>query len=240
MAIGVSLGVMGWQSQASAVDTIRLRYNSAETTVSLAELAQFAQTGNVPPQLQSFFQASQQVPQSVSRLLTAQVRVPENFRPQFLTSSTGEFVLIQLDKLIQSSGGVTALRTAVEQSIADDRNVSLLELLERYPESTVTVDLTDLSRTYDQVSAFVERILPALEVAKEYLRDLICTCPRPNSAAPAPNSGSSPRSSLSGATAVAATCPGATSAALPTATPALPVASGQAVSRPAVSPTATP
>ncbi|MEO0375974.1 MAG: alpha/beta hydrolase, partial [Cyanobacteria bacterium P01_A01_bin.17] len=111
------------------------------------------------------------------------------FVENFLQSKNGEFLFLQLDKAISSSSGRTeadleALKSAVLESI-DDRQVSFLEIIDRHPMDTIRVDLTNLEGTYNDVSGFVERVLPALEVAKGVLQDIVCDCDSAQSASSA-------------------------------------------------------
>jgi hypothetical protein len=200
LGIGASLF---FSNSASAVETITFKYYSptstspSEVTLSLNEIKQFVQSGELRQQVRDFFNINRQDPGPIQRVMTEQIRVPENFGQNFLNSSAGEFVLIQLQKFIQSSNGATDLRSALRDSIQDDRNISLLEVIEKYPEPQVTVDITSLVKAYGDVSTFVDRILPALEVAKEYLQGIICDCKQ--SAAPAaPAQANSPQSSIQG------------------------------------------
>jgi hypothetical protein len=217
---------------ASAVESITLKYYGSdpsvpsETTVTLNEIKQFVESGELQQQLQEFLDVNLQEPGPIQRAMTARIRVPDDIGQDFLESSTGEFVLLQLRKLIQDSEDLTDLRTALRTSIEDDRYISILEVIENYPQSNITLDITGLVTAYNDVSAFVERILPALEVAKGYLQDIVCDCEQvtptatldsPQSNGPQSNGPQSnaPKSQLVPSTAV--NCPDARTAATPPA-----------------------
>lgn len=143
-----------------------------------------------PQQLLDFFQATGQQADAVRNLLGEQITL--GTRPErFLETSTGQFVLLQLDRLIAGSDRRTqleALRTTVQRTLSNDNRLSILELLENYPESTVTVDLNGLETIYNRISGFVNRVEPALEAVRSFLQDLICDCPQETSSVP-PQSG---------------------------------------------------
>ena len=132
--------------------------------------------------MREFFNINRQDPRPLQEVLTEQIRVPSNLEANFVDSSVGRFVVTQLEKFVQSSNTAQNLQASLRESIQDDRNLSLLELIENFPTESVTLDITELVQTYNNVSSFVDRVLPALEVAREYLQDLICECEQPAAA----------------------------------------------------------
>ena len=52
-------------------------------------------------------------------------------------------------------------------------------MIEIYPQKEVRVNVTSLEKTYNTVNGIVEDVLPALEVAKTYVQDLVCDCDEP-------------------------------------------------------------
>lgn len=184
---GVCMGglILGASSSAIAAEQVLLRYQGAQITISTRELTSFTETGILPDVLQGFLGAD--VPNAVQALLSREIRVPA-FVDKFLGSSTGEFVLNQLDQSIGSPSGRTgksllSLKSAFSNAASDDR-ISVIELVDRYPQNTVRVDLGNLEGTYNRVANFVENVQPALEVAKGFLSDIICNCNNTASATP--------------------------------------------------------
>lgn len=194
--LGVVGGVLTFSGRANAVETVKLVYETNSAVVSLNDIRQFAETGQPPAQIEQFLLDNGQPAEIVARLLTEQITLSENLRERLRTkleeSSIGQFVLYEIDKIVQGSGDITALKNALDRTM-EDRTISVLELLENYTDADqVTVNLVGLRQTYTDVKAFVERVIPALEVAKEYLQDLICKCETPSS--PDTNTPSSPQS----------------------------------------------
>lgn len=187
-----SAAVMGaplFGTEAQAAENIFVRYKETEVNVTRRELDTFTETGEIPASLQTLLNTEAELPAAVRTILSDQITVPK-FLKNFLEGSNGEFLLFKLDQVISSTEGRTerglnALKTAVLDSIADDR-VSFIEIIDKHPQNTIRVDITSLEGTYNDVSGFVERILPALEVAKGVLSDFICDC---NTAQAAPKSG---------------------------------------------------
>lgn len=210
LLLSAGASVLCFNGRASAIETITFKYRSPETgqysqvDITLNEIEEFANTGTLPTNVQQFFDLNTQSAPRVREVLTTEIRIPGDVLSdarKFIDSSTGEFVVLELDKLIQGSSDLQDLRAALRESIADDRNISILEVLKNYSGDSVTLDLTGLVRAYTDVKAFVERILPALEVAKQYLQDIICDCPQPTG-----ESSSSPQSALPDGTSYASNC----------------------------------
>ncbi|MBW4659816.1 MAG: alpha/beta hydrolase [Drouetiella hepatica Uher 2000/2452] len=189
-ALLLSTGSIFVANSAQAVETIQLRYYGSdpsvpsEVTLSLDEIKQFVQSGELRQEAREFFNINQQDPAPIQQILTEQIQVPSNFGQDFVDSSIGRFVVLQLEKLIQGSNASPNLRAAIQGSIQDDRNISLLEIIEKYPADRVSVNVTSLVGIYGDISSFVGRVLPALEVAKEYLQDIICDCEQPAAGEP--------------------------------------------------------
>lgn len=170
-------------TSAHAADRIILTYQDVQATVPISSIANFANTGEVSGDLQELFQKYPRIQQVIRDLLTKQIRISPSFVERTLKSSTGEFVLIQLEKLINTSNAgdeIELIRNTLLSAYQDDNAFSLLEIVEKFPINDIRVDLTSLERVYTDVSTFVERIQPALEVAKEFLQNYICDCKNAN------------------------------------------------------------
>lgn len=174
-AIGIPL--MGTSAQAA--ESILVRYQESEVNVTRSELNTFTETGELPPSLRTLLDTEAELPGTVATILSEQITVPK-FLKNFISGSNGEFLLFKLDQVISSADGRTerglnSLKLAVLDAIEDDR-VSFMEIIDKHPQNTIRVDVTSLEGTYNDVSGFVQRILPALEVAQGVLSDFICDC----------------------------------------------------------------
>ena len=213
IGLGIAGGVLALGGRAGAVETVKLVYETADVVVSLDDIREFAETGQPPAQIEQFLLDNGQPAEVIAQLLTEEITLSENLRQRLRArlqeSSIGQFVLYEIDKIVQGSGDLTALKNALDRTM-EDRTISILEVLENYTDADqVTVNLVGLRRTYTDVKAFVERVIPALEVAKEYLQEAICECETPSQTEDTP---ASPQSqSLDQGTPVAieptSTCP---------------------------------
>lgn len=180
--MGAGIGVFGMVGNASAAETVLLRFDETQVTVSIQEVEEFAESGTISGDLQEFFQKYPEIQEESQDILGEQITVTEAFIERTLSGSTGEFVLIQLRKLLSNPSGdsdIESLRTTLIDAYEDDNRFSVLELLQKYPEEEIYVDLRGLQQVYGDVVTFVERIQPILETAREYLQDLVCDCPTP-------------------------------------------------------------
>ncbi|GEM_PF-4990286 len=180
IALGLGSALVLGAGEAHAADEVILIYNEQTFNISASEIRQFAETGEVPDDLQTFFDDVDQVPEFIKDILVDDIRIPRVVE-EFLESPTGEFVLIQLDQVISNpatSGDLASIRTAVSDA-GSDRSISVLELLDSYPTEEVSLNISDLEDVYFEVSNFVERIEPAIATAVEFLQGVVCDCEEP-------------------------------------------------------------
>ena len=166
-------------TNAHATDIVDIKYKETEISIKTKELKKFANTGEIPPRLQKFFNDTEQVPEFLSSLLTQEIYISRSLINDILDSPTGEFFLLKLNQTIDNSAStedLEAVKQTVIKAYNDDRELSILELLSEYPKRRLKVDLTSLESTYNDANQFSEKILPAWEVAKSFLEDVVCDC----------------------------------------------------------------
>jgi hypothetical protein len=189
--LGVSAGLFGFASSAAAIETIIFRYNATEVTITLDELERFAAGADIQ-KLTELLQdrvtetqnAAGSTVQLVRDALVQQIRISDSFRADvtsFLDGSTGEFLLMQLERVLSGAtpgarGDLDDLQKSVEASIDDDGYISALEVAKRYPQQTVRINASGLTGTVNDVALFLEKIEPVLQSLRSVLEDLICDC----------------------------------------------------------------
>lgn len=164
-------------SPASAAETVVLQYTDRQVTVSLTELKAFVEMGETTPILQEFIQ---RVPtdQVFERQLFSD-NLPLRFEPSGdpTISRNAQFILYQINKLVGKPPGeenYPALRTALIEA-SRGRGLTLLRLIEAYPEEAVRVELRDLERVYHDINLFIERIQPLVQ-SRQLIEDWLCEC----------------------------------------------------------------
>lgn len=176
-----TVGVLILSSSAVAIETVELQYQDQQVTVSLDEIRTYAESGEASAELQAFIGDNAEIAELVGDLLVREITITEQFRERVQRdlqgSSFGQFLLLQVDKLITGSEDLTELQSAIQTSLADNNRISIVEILDNYSApGGAMVNLSEAGVIYNDVQAFVERVLPALEVAKEYLQEVICEC----------------------------------------------------------------
>ncbi|BAS54527.1 hypothetical protein NIES2135_02180 [Leptolyngbya boryana NIES-2135] len=150
---------------AIAAERVIFRYKILQESVSVPELATFAETGQASPDLQTYFRLSGQKPETVRQTLTRPIKVNPIVLDRVLNSPVGNTVLDQLGKAIQTpKGGAErqALRGALAVSASDGR-LTVLEILQNYPTQEVVVDGDRIEEAYRQLNQFVDRVRNPLD-----------------------------------------------------------------------------
>lgn len=143
-------------------ERIYLSYATGEVSISVKDLEKFVQT-NVTPKAWRFFQgyvSSNQL-QELRRILVAPVKVHPVAMANFLYSPQGEVVLQRLAKVIraksrQSQVEIYSLRTALILASQEQSGLTLLNVLRKYPTSSIRIDLVGVLRISTQVERIVD------------------------------------------------------------------------------------
>lgn len=196
LAIGAGATLLLWSAPAEALETIIIRYNQDEVTVTLDDIINFGRTGDLPEleqllmdQEELLQEAADDVLNVLQDALTEEVRLSSRLRQDianFLNSSTGEFVVLQLNRVISNADDtddIESLRSALINVYETNEFVSFLTLLEAYPDDIVRVNATGLEGVVRDVDLFVNQIEPALNVIRDLLQDFVCE-PREQSQLP--------------------------------------------------------
>ena len=190
--LGLGTGLLCFTNSAIAAESILLTYNNEELNVPISKLQSFSKTGDLTPQMESFFQTTKQVPRVWSNLLTDEVKVPE-FIESFLESPRGRFVLHRIETVVfhLDENSQEEIDTALINSMEDDDTISIMEVVEKYPETTVKISLNELETDYAEVKQFINSINSNNweAAANELGQEILCEC------STAKNSTDSPRAS---------------------------------------------
>lgn len=171
IGLGISLLLT---NSVHASETILLQSGDLRRPVLLADLQAFVTDQKTSPELQQFWQDTNQNPDQVKQWLTTPITPPP-----FTQSVSPDFVLLQINKILGDPLGrenLEPLRIAFRKTLKSDNSFSLLEILRNYPKSEVRLEVSRLSQVYTDVNLLVTRIEPILQIAKELLPELICDC----------------------------------------------------------------
>ena len=136
-SLGMGLMVCTAPLQAQAAEQITLIIGPLNRSIQVSELRRLAETGEVRGDLKTILKVSGQSPEAAGRLLTQSIPFDLVVAYNILTSSPGEALLSKLGQILaprrSNTAGLEALRSAILLSLSEDNEMSILELLERYP-----------------------------------------------------------------------------------------------------------
>lgn len=140
-------------------ERITLTYGAVERTISVAALDTYAREGVLPNELKAYTRYIEQPRlRNLPQVLTARADFSPVAVSQFLYSDQGELLLQQLGEVIRTESnlsGFYALRSALILAAADADGLTVLNVLEEFPLTSVRVDL---SRTL-QIMAELEDLI---------------------------------------------------------------------------------
>lgn len=157
-------------------------------SIALADLTRFAETGKLSSGWRFFFNVAGVAPEDVQSALNQQVSVDLKVLDRTLNNLLGEYLLYQVGQIIHTSSdtaNIQALRSASILSVADNNQLSLLELLQQYPTPDVYINGVQLARFGRVASRFQARggVRTAVVSLEDWLVELqatkaetVCTC----------------------------------------------------------------
>jgi hypothetical protein len=156
-ALGVA-GLVAWiaTGQAIAAEQVLLKYSILRETVSVAELTALAERGELSSGLRTNLSLAGQNPAEVRKALSRTVKVNPLLVDRLLNSRAGNLVLDEISTVIHTPSGRgdrQALRGALTLATADDGQVSLIEVIQKYPTQEVQVEGDRLVDAYRQIQA---------------------------------------------------------------------------------------
>ncbi|MDF5725514.1 MAG: alpha/beta hydrolase [Rhizonema sp. PD37] len=155
------VGVLFYSNSAIAAEKIVFKYGIFHATVPVSELTTLAETGEVSLRLNFFLSQAHKDPQTVRNTLRKEVTASPVLLDRALNNPIGEFLLDQIGQTIHTpsdQANQQALRSAVVLSAQQDNKLSLIEILQNYPNQEVDVEGKRLADTYNQLSLLAERL----------------------------------------------------------------------------------
>jgi len=162
-----ALGLMATASilfsstSAFAAERVVLKYRILRESISVEELATFAETGQLSTSLRIKLALARQEPKVFRRYLTQPVKVNPILLDRLLNSRIGNVLLDEISQAVHTPSRQAdrqALRSALIISASGDRQITLIEILQNYPTSEVEVEGDRLESTYRQIRRLGERL----------------------------------------------------------------------------------
>nr|WP_228035755.1 alpha/beta hydrolase [Oculatella sp. LEGE 06141] len=169
-------------TRAIAAETVLFQYDDIRMAVPAADVRALADEGKLSEPLEQLFQQIPETPDAIQATLTNSIRIrPSLIEQNLRLSGDGEFILLQLNKVIGAPLGredLESLQTALIEASRRDRSLSVMEVIEAYPQPAIEIKLRNLAIVYDNVRAFVDRIEP-LFGSSDFVEDWLCECDDP-------------------------------------------------------------
>ena len=147
-----------------AAETVIVRYGLFRAPLAVAELAAWADRGEISPTIQGYLDLAGRSPESVRSQLNRRIPLPHRLLTVILNSGTGDRLLGRLTEAISPPAPAEldranrqipdpptdtpenreALKTALLAASENDDRLTAVELLQAYPADTVAIRLDRL------------------------------------------------------------------------------------------------
>lgn len=147
LVLSIVLSTFGISNSVMAAEQVYGSYSALQFSIPIASLERYAQTGVIDDKLTIYQQyLPQQQLQELKRVLITPVKVSPEVVVQFLYTPQGEFILRRLAAAIktrspQPQPEIQTLRSAFIDAAAEPGGLTLLNLLRKYPSSSINLDL---------------------------------------------------------------------------------------------------
>jgi hypothetical protein len=151
---------------AKAAETVVLRYGIFRGSIPMADLNEFAETGEASSRLRRYLNRADQEPEEFRQYLTKNVTTDPRRLDQVLESPAGDVILDELSEYIYSPerrDDEATLKSALTLAANNDNQISFVELLDSYPTEEVHINVRRAIATYNRFAAIQERVGGVLE-----------------------------------------------------------------------------
>ncbi|PZO44663.1 MAG: hypothetical protein DCF17_03800 [Shackletoniella antarctica] len=146
-------------SPAHAAERVRLNYRGFSRTVPVPLLVLLAETGESSGVLGGLLNQAGQDGGELRSLLTRPLSADPVVLDLAINSLPGDWVLDYLGQSIHTGTGEAdrqALRSALVLSASDDKQITLLEVLQNYPTEEVVLEGDNIQAAYSRLSSFLQ------------------------------------------------------------------------------------
>lgn len=183
LALISGIGLLSYTPSVHAAEKVVLTYGQFGRSITLDELEAFVTEGRQTPTLRFLLKATKQDPDQVRQLLRREITLSPKLMDTVLNILPGEYALFQAGRIFHTPARLSndkALRSSIILSTVDDRKISVLEFLRKYPTREFYVDGYRLAKTAGDVATFVNRVSDQLDapiaIATDLLEGFVCDC----------------------------------------------------------------
>lgn len=145
--LSMLIPILGMSESARSAERIYASYSALELSIPVKAMEKFAQTGKIEQELGVYRQylKPEQI-KELHQILTSPVKLHPVAVSQFLHTQQGELLLRRLGDVIktrsrQAKPGFYALRSALILASQEPGGLTLLNVLRKYPTSSIHIDL---------------------------------------------------------------------------------------------------
>ncbi|MDM9580536.1 alpha/beta hydrolase [Nostoc sp. GT001] len=169
LVLSMVLPTFGISNSVLAAERIYASYSALELSISVKTLENYAKTGVINEDLAAY---QQYLPleqlQELRRILLNRVKVSPVVVSQLLYTPQGEFLLRRLAQVIKSSQpGFGNLRSALILASAESGGLTLLNVLRKYPKSSIHLDVAETLEIATELEKLVNQTHSAIAAVSE-------------------------------------------------------------------------
>ncbi|MFW9261413.1 hypothetical protein A4S05_10700 [Nostoc sp. KVJ20] len=184
LVLSMVLPTFGISNSVLAAERIYASYSALELSISVTTLENYAKTGVINEDLAGYQQylPLQQL-QELRRILLNRVKVSPVVVSQLLYTPQGEFLLHRLAQVIktnQSEPGFGALRSALILASAESGGLTLLNVLRKYPSSSIRLDVAETLAIATELERLVSQTHLAIAAVSQKSKIEADTISQPN------------------------------------------------------------
>ncbi|MBD2519967.1 alpha/beta hydrolase [Nostoc sp. FACHB-973] len=186
LVLSMVLPTFGISNSVSAAERIYASYSALELSISVTALENYAKTGVIDDDLAAY---QQYLPveklQELRRILLNRVEVTPAVVSQLLYTSQGEFLLHRLTQAIktkspQPESEFGALRSALISASAESGGLTLLNVLRKYPSSSIHLDVAQTFGIATELDKLVNQTQQAIAVVSQKSKIEAANIQQPN------------------------------------------------------------
>ncbi|MTJ51739.1 alpha/beta fold hydrolase [Anabaena sp. UHCC 0253] len=168
LVLSMLLPTFGISNSVMAAEQIHASYSALEISIPISILESYAKHGIINADLAGYYQY---IPahklQELRNILMQPLRISPSVASQFLDTQQGKFILQRLTELIKTSSHpkeseFQALRTALIAAAAEPEGLNLLNLLRKYPQKSISIDVASGMQIADELEKMISETEKAI------------------------------------------------------------------------------
>ncbi len=174
LILSMLLPIWGINNSAMAATQINAAYSALEISIPISVLENYANHGFVNTNFAKYYQyIPTNTLQELRKILIQPVKISPAVVSEFLNTQQGKFILKRLTELIQTKSYYPEsesqnLRTALISAAAEPEGLNLLNLLRKYPQNSISIDVVSgwrIARELEQMISATQKAIALLTQA---------------------------------------------------------------------------